>query len=186
MSVWIRAGWVASLSLLAAPALAAGGHDEGFPLWSLIFSAINLTLFVLVLRRFALPPIRTWVRERHDRILRDLNAAADARAAAEQLKADWEARVAGLDDTLAAMRAQAQRDAEIERQRILAEAQRTAERVVRDAEQAAAAELRELQTQLRAELADRALRLAEETVRREWTDADQNRFVDEFVRQVQA
>lgn len=186
MSVWTRTGWFVGLLLLAAPAMAAGGHDEGFPLWSLIFSTINLTLFILVLRRFALPPIRAWVRERHDRILRDLNAAADARAAAEQLKADWEERIAGLDDKLAAMRKQAQGDAEIERERILAEAHRTAERVVRDAEQAATAELRELQTQLRAELADRALKLAEETVRRDWTDVDQNRFVDEFVRQVQA
>lgn len=183
-----RARMVVALSLLASasPAAAAAGHDEGFPLATLVFSAINLTLFVLVLRRFALPPIRNWVRERHDRILRDLNAAADARAAAEKLQAEWTARMATLDDTLAAMRAQTQQDAATERDRILAEAQRTAERILRDAEQAAAAELRELQLRLRAELAARALSLAEETVRRDWTDTDQARFVADFVKQVQA
>jgi len=175
-----------ALSLTASTAFAAAGHDEGFPFATLLFSTINVILFVLLLRRVALPAIRNWAQERHDRILRDLEAAADARAAADKLKAEWEARIAGLDAMIEGMRAQAKRDAEIERDRILVDAQRTAERIQRDAEQAATAELRELQAQLRSELTSRAIQLAQDTVRREWTDADQTRFVADFVKQVHA
>jgi F-type H+-transporting ATPase subunit b len=133
-----------------------------------------------------MPAVRTWVRERRDRVINDLESAAEAKAEALQLKAEWEARLAHLDETIAEMRAQARQDAERERARILAAAQKTADTIRRDAERAAAYEVRRMQEQLRAELVRQALRSAEAQARSQWTAADQERFIADFLTQVRA
>lgn len=189
MRHFIRISTLALSLTSAAAALAASGgehHDAGIPWLTLLFSTVNVLIFAWVLNKFAMPSIRAWVKDRHDRIIRDLNAADEARAEATRIKAEWERRLAELEAGIATMRAQAQQDAERERERILAEAQKTAERIQRDAEQAAAAEIRQVRTQLRAELTRRAMDLAEQSVRERWNDADQDRFVSDFIKQVQA
>ncbi len=155
-------------------------------MWPLLFSTINLLIFVWILGRFVMPGIRAWVRERRVRVINELQEAAAARAAAERLRVEWEARLAQLDQTIAEMRAQARQDADHERERILAAASKTAETIRRDAERAAAYEVRRTQEQLRAELVRQAVRLAEDAARKDWTAAHQQRFVAEFLKQVQS
>ena len=118
-------------------------------------------------------------------MISDLEAAATAKAEALQLKAEWEARLARLDQTIEEMRAQARQDAERERERILAAARKTAETIRRDAERAAAYEVRRTQELLRAELVRQALHAAEAQARSSWTAADQERFIADFLKQVQ-
>jgi len=165
---------------------AGGGHHEGIPWLTLLFSTINVIIFIFVMRRFALPVVQEFVKERHARILGDLSAADDARTDALRIKAEWEQRLAHLEESIAGMREQAKQDAQRERDRILADARKTAERIQRDAEQSAAAELRQLRATLRVELTRQAMQLAEKNVRERWTDADQQRFVADFLEQVQA
>ena len=94
----------------------AHGHHEAESPWpNLFFSTVNLLIFIWVLNRFVFPAVRTWVRERRERVIQDLETAAAAKAEALQLKAEWEARLAHLDETVAEMRAQARQDAERER-----------------------------------------------------------------------
>lgn len=183
MSTWI---------LLAIPAAAASafaaegghGHGGGVPVLTILFSTVNLVIFGFILSRFAVPPIRQWVRDRRNQVVTDLEEAAKARGEAMRLKAEWEERVAQLTGTIATMRDQARQDIERERERILAEAHRAAEAIRRDAERTIAAELRTMQGDLRAQVVREAVRLAEDEVRRKWTDADQQRFIADFVAQV--
>ncbi len=160
-------------------------HAEGTPWASLFFSTVNLLIFLWILARFALPAVRGWVRDRRDKVVSALEAAAAAKAEAEKLRAEWQARLAEIHQTIETLRMEARRDAERERERILAAAYQTAETIRRDAERTAAYELRRTQAQLRAELARQALRLAEESVRAHWSAADQQRFVAEFIKQVE-
>jgi len=177
-----------AFALYAPLALAseeAHGHEPGGIPWSsLLFSAINLAIFVWVLARFVMPAVREWVRDRRDLVVNDLRDAAAAKAEAERLKAEWEARLADLQQATAELRAQAQRDAERERERILAAAHAAADAIRKDAERAAAYELRRTQAQLRAELVRQAVSLAEEATRAQWTAADQQRFIADFLKQV--
>jgi F-type H+-transporting ATPase subunit b len=163
----------------------AHGHEAGgIPWGSLLFSAINLAIFIWVLARFVMPAVRQWVHQRRDQIVNDLADAAAAKAAAERLRAEWEARLADLERTTAELRAQAQQDAERERERILAAARAAADAIRKDAERAAAYEIRRTQQQLRAELVRQAVSLAEDATRAQWTAADQQRFIADFLKQV--
>ena len=180
---------IAVLAMSAQLALAseeAHGHGEhhGIPWSSLLFSAINLAIFIWVLARFAMPAVRQFVQDRRTRVVNDLAEAAAAKAGAERLRAEWETRLADLERTTAELRAQARQDAERERERILAAARAAADTIRKDAERAAAYEVRRTQQQLRAELVRQAIRLAEDATRAQWTAADQRRFVADFLKQV--
>jgi F-type H+-transporting ATPase subunit b len=169
---------------LAAEEAHHNGEAHAAGLGDLLFPTINFAVFLFVIWRYAVPAIRAWVRERHDRVVRNLTEAAAAKAEAERLRQEWENKLARLDETIRSMREQARADTERERDRILAAAHKTAETIRRDAERAAAYEVRRAQQQLRAELVQEALRLAEDGARRQWSAQDQSRSVDEFVRQV--
>jgi F-type H+-transporting ATPase subunit b len=177
-------GFAAAAQRALASEEAHGHAAHGVPWGSLLFSTINLCIFVWVLARFVMPAVRGWVGDRRDQVLNDLKQAAAAKEEAARLKAEWEARLAALERTTAELRAQAQRDAEHERERLLAAARAAADAIRKDAERAAAYELRRVQQQLRAELVRQAVRQAEETTRAQWTAADQQRFVADFLRQV--
>jgi len=172
-------------SVTLASEAAEEHHATGIPWLTLLFNIINLGGFLWILGRFVLPSVRSWVRERRDQVIHDLEAAAAAKADAERLRAEWQARLAHLNETIEELRAQARRDAEQERERILAAARAAAEAIRRDAERTAAYQVRQTQQLLRAELVRQALQMVEQDVRAKWTAADQDRFVGDFLKQVQ-
>ena len=159
-------------------------HDNGIPVATLLFSTINLIIFIAILARYVFPAVRDWVRDRRTRVVSALHDAAKAKAEAERLRAEWEARIAGIEQTIAELHAQARLDAQRERDRILAAALQAAEGIRKDAERAAAYEARRAQEQLRAELVRAARRLAEAATRAQWSATDQQRSVAEFLEQV--
>ena len=178
--------------LLSLPAAVlgaeAGHHDEhhGIPWATLVFSSINLGIFVFLLVRFAWPSIRAWLVERHTTIVRTLAEAERAKREAEQLKQEWERRLDGLQAEIEEMRQKASADIARERDRVLAAAQRTAEGIRRDADRAAEQQVLAGQAQLRDEVARRALALATERARTDLTPADHDRFIGDFLQQVRA
>lgn len=171
---------------LAAEEAHSGAHPQaaGIQFWPLFYATVNLLIFLWVLARFALPAVRNFVRNRHTQIVEALESAAAAKAEALKLQAEWETRLAQFEQSVQEMRLQARRDAERERDRILAAAHKTAEAIRKDGELAAAYELRRTQELLRAGLVQQALRIAEDTARTGLTAEDQQRFVADFLKQV--
>jgi F-type H+-transporting ATPase subunit b len=177
---------LAFASSAAAEEAAHGhGHEAASPVWPLLFSAINLAIFLWVLARYVLPPVREWVHHRRSHVVQALEEAAAAKAEALRLRQEWERRLAEFSRAVEEMQAQARQDAERERARILEAAHKTAEAIRRDAELAAAYELRRTQELVRADLVRQAVRLAEEAARTQLTADDHQRFVAEFLKQVE-
>ena len=186
----------ASTGLVLAAVLCAGSalaeetghghaHETASPLWPLLFSTINLAIFLWVLARYLLPPVREWVRHRRSHVVHALEEAAAAKAEALRLREEWERRLADFSRSVEEMQVRARQDAERERAHILETAHKTAEAIRRDAELAAAYELRRTQELLRAELVRQAVRLAEQAARTQLTTDDHQRFVGEFLKQVE-
>lgn len=162
-----------------------GGHG-GIPWATLFFSAVNLVIFVGVLRRFVWPALKNWISERHQAVVEALEQAARARQEAEQLKAEWERRVANLGAELDTLRRQARDDIARERDQVLAAAQTAADAIRRDAARAAEQEVRGAQELLREEVARQALEIARELAVQRVTPAVQDQFIADFVNKVQA
>lgn len=179
----VAAVTVASIALASEEAH-GGGHEAS--LADLLLPTINFVLFLWLIARFVMPGVRKAVRDRRDTIVAALEEAERAKAAAERLRQEWQERLAQLEHTAAEIRGKAVADAERERDRILAAAQKTAESIRRDAERAAAYEVRRTQQLLRAELVKRALGLAESQTRTKWSATDQQGSIDDFLKQVQS
>ncbi len=176
---------IAGTAFAAEEAAEHGAEHHAGPPWAtLLFSLINLAIFGAILARFLVPSIRSWVAERRELIVRELEAAATLRAEAQRLKAECDSRLAKLKDEIEQMRAEARRDAERERDRILEAARATAANIQRDAQRLAAAEAKQLEAKLRAETARRAVDLAEEKIKSSWTADDQQRLISEFLTRV--
>jgi F-type H+-transporting ATPase subunit b len=162
-----------------------GGHEGSGSQWlGLVFSAINFTLFVLLLRRYALPAIRESLRRRRDTIVQALNEARRAREEADALRREYEQKLAGLAAEQERLRAQALEAAEREKSKILEEARRMAERVQTEARLIAQREVEETRRVLRQEVAEQAVRIATELLRSRLTPTDQSRFVQDLVLEV--
>jgi F-type H+-transporting ATPase subunit b len=160
------------------------GHEGGGSQLLVLFSAINFLLFVLVLRRYALPAIRDALRRRRDTIVQALNEAKRAKEEANNLRREYEQKLAGLAAEQERLRVQALEAAEREKGRILEEARRMAERVQTETQQVAQREVEEARRLLRQEVAEQAVRLATELIRSRLTPADQSRLVQDLVLEV--
>lgn len=174
------------LALLAPLAAFAEQVDEahhvpGVPWGKILFSLVNFSIFLYILRRGLWPAIRNWMIERRDHVRNALDKADRARREAETLQAEWQRRLDALGAELESMLQQARADIAVERDQILAAARRTAETIQRDAERTAENELRQARELLRAEVAKQALAIATRLAPERLSAADQARFVDEFV-----
>src|SRR3712207_6531357 len=95
-------------------ALSVGGGEY----LSVIAKVVNLLLFAGVMFYFLRRPVAQAFRDRREGIRRDLMRAQEERNAALAKLEEVESRLALLDDEVAAIRAQAQREAAEERARI--------------------------------------------------------------------
>ncbi len=176
------------LALQPAVALASeAGHGEHTGLSTPVKLAImtfNLVLFALLLRKTALPGMRRWVGDRRALVVDALEKAARAKRDAEKLQTEWKQRLANLDAELEQLRSQARADIASEREEILRAARSLADNIARDAQRAAEQELRNARDALRSEVAKQAHALATTLAPQRLTAADQRRFLDEFLQQV--
>lgn len=182
-----RIGAALFAALLPALALAAEAEHHaphGVPWAKLIFSTINLAIFVAILARYVWPGVKASLSARRVEVLDLLEKASTAKAESERLQKEWQTRLANLNTELEELRRQAAADIAAERQRILEAARRVAEGIRRDAERAAEQEVRNAETRLRQEVAAQALAVARRLAAERVGPNEQRRFVAEFLEQV--
>ena len=185
--VAIAAGlaWLAALAPAVASA-AAGGDEHGGGLTTFVWHSVNLLLLIAALVYFARGPIASFLNARRTKIEDGIQSAGRELAEAERKLAACEQRIASLDEEIDGIRSAVQRQAESERDRLLAEAHGTAERIRRDAVAAVEQEVRHARAQLRAETVELAVQLAGDILRSQVSDADRTRLVDDFVQRIEA
>jgi F-type H+-transporting ATPase subunit b len=184
---------VAGTSALAAPqgdahgeaAHAEASHAEGHeaeghgpPLLAKLF---NTVLFFGLLGWFAGPWLVAWFRTRKGTIENELSAAQRAREEAEARLAEMDARLTEVEAEVQEILGTAGRQAEAERERILAAARVEAERVVAQAEVRVAELESQAARRLRESAADLAVGLARELVTKQLDDADRARLQDQYL-----
>ncbi len=177
---------IPTLLLVLAPALAFASEEGGGHESKLLWHAINLALVLAVLIYFARTPVRTYMAERRLNIEAGIEAARRGLADAERQLAACNERLASLDHEVEEIRRSVRAQAEHERERLLADARVAAERIRRDAQIAVEQESRRARQELRNEAAEMAVRLAGDLLKRQVTDSDRARLVDEFVERVES
>lgn len=177
-----RALVLAAVVLVATVAIApasggvfAQGHDgeaaHGSPL-DLIFRVVNFAILVGALVYLLKKPLGNYLDAKAEQIRSDLAAAVGKRERAEAERQEAEARLAGLDEEIAAVRAKGLAQAEDERRRILQAAENEAARLSERARKEIEAEVELARRRLTARAAELSVELARKKLGEQIGDTD--------------
>ena len=142
---------------------------------------LNSAVLFWLLIRFAKKPIADALKSRKATILRGMEEAGQMKSEAEARLADYEQKLATVDQEIERVRRDMRASGESERKRILAEAKEKRVRMERDAQTLISQELKAAREGLLSEMTRAALRSAETTLRSKVTAADQTRLAEEYL-----
>ena len=149
------------------------------------FQLLNFGVLVFILVKFGGSAMNKMLAARHVQLKKDIEEAAQARAAAELRLAEQEKRMANLAAEVARLRASIKEEAEKEQARLLAVADEKSKRIQDDARFLMQQQVKEAERRFREELAGAAVRVAEEVVRRSVRPDDESRLAQTFISDVE-
>lgn len=170
---------ISPVLLLTGQTAEAGGFFQNASIWRVI----NLLVFVVILVYLLRNKIRIGqvFDNRAASIVKELEDARREKQEAQQKLSELEARFGRLDQEVAEIRAQAERESRAEAERISQAAQADAEKIRQTAAREIEGAMRAARSELLAFVAEHSVKLAEEMIRREIRPEDNSRMFTRFV-----
>jgi F-type H+-transporting ATPase subunit b len=181
----IAAALAPAALLLATTALASGGGGhEAMPLdkilWEMGIKILDVGIIAFFAFKYLSKPIAQAMAGRSEAVRAAVEEASAGRRAAEARLAEFQAKAAGLEAEIEAMRAQAAADMERERSLLIEEGRAAAERIGQHARETIRQEVAKARSELHREAALIAVQLATANVKAQMTPAAQQRILDEY------
>jgi F-type H+-transporting ATPase subunit b len=145
---------------------------------------LNFGILLLILWKWGAPVARSTAETRSDQIKTALDEAARLRDQAKAKLDEYSSKLKAAEDEITAMVAAMRKDAESEKQRVIANAEIQAKALERDAQERISAEIQRARLALQREVAVAATTAAEQILRERATPADQNNLVDRFISEI--
>jgi F-type H+-transporting ATPase subunit b len=171
--------------LVASAVLAAegGGHAvmklEDI-LWEMGIKVLDVAIIAFFGFKYLSKPIAQAMANRSEAVRAAVEEATAGRRAAEARLAEFQAKAAGLEAEIEALRTQASADMERERNLLIEEGKTAAERIAQHARETIRQEVAKARAELHREAALVAVQLATANVKAQITEADQRRILDEY------
>jgi len=176
------------LGVTTGIAYAAGGEgqhaDSGVLLKDFLYRVFNFAIMAAILIYFVTKPIKKGLSGRSEEVAKTLAEAEQIKQQAEARFAEYDQKLAAADAEIAQISASIRREGELEKEKILASARETAVKIEKEAENAAAQEVARARTALQAEAVKLAVDLAEQMLKKNFTNADDSRLIDEYMQKV--
>ena len=137
-----------------------------------------------VIIKFTGKPIREFFAGRRETLLKGVEEAQEAKAAAEKIFSEYQAKLAGLEDELQEMEKRSQLEAEREKERMQQETETLVAKLQHQARQMADQEVATAQRTLRNDAARLAVEVAERLVKENVSDADRQLMVENYLEKV--
>ncbi len=161
--------------------IASGGgilsFNTGFAIWVLI----SMVVFLVIMGKYAVPPIMKALDERESRIKDSLESAEQALAKAEQISKDNQKALKEAEVMAQKIRKEALEEAELLRADKIEKARKEAVKIVEDAKRTIEQEKKQALTELRNEVAELAVRSASMIIDAELDQAKNKKLVDKFI-----
>ena len=129
-------------------------------------------------------PMGEFFQNRRNDIASGLQRAQDAQSGAKARMDEIEQRLANLTADMAALKAEAEKESLLDREKILSEARREVERVVEQSHQEILRVARTVERQIKETIADQVMERASNTLRSEMTQDDEKRVVVRFIKKL--
>lgn len=177
---------VLAVSVLSASAAFASGHaDSGAVMKDFIWRVINFAVLIaIVVWGLKKANLKGSLADRQANIEKNLNEARAARDAAEAKLREYTDKIDKANLEIEQLRAGMMQDAELEKQRIIKEANEAALKIANQARQSAEQEVIKARVVLQAEAARLAVELASGKLSAAVQKADHDRFVQDYLGKV--
>ncbi len=148
------------------------------------FPVVNFLIYAFIIKRYAVPLVRDFLRSRREEVLKTIKEAGDSKRQAEAVVQDYKTRLGQLDKEVQSIQAELRAEGEREKTKLLSEAEAQAAKIKEDARFLADQEVRVARQKLREEMADQAEARAREMVQQHLSVADQGRLVEDFIQNI--
>jgi F-type H+-transporting ATPase subunit b len=145
------------------------------------FPLANFLIFAYIIKRFALPLVRDFLKSRRAEVLTAVNEAAERKQRAAAMVQEYKGRLAALSKEIQSIEALWRADAEREKARLLREGEAMATKIEQDARFLADQEVKVARQRIRQEIAHQADATARSLIERHISAADHERLAREFI-----
>ncbi len=159
----------------------AGAHAKAFSFTEELFKLVNTLIVVGILYKVAFNPIKNFLKDRREGIRKALEEARAAREEAEKQLAEQRSKVADLEAELMRVRDQGKKERAAMQERLEKEQENQAQRLLEQTRTTIELEASKARAELQNQAASLALNLAEEMLKKELGEADQERFVENYL-----
>jgi F-type H+-transporting ATPase subunit b len=161
------------------------GKDRSGDLRDLLYRFINFALLIIILFvAIKKSGLKDSLAGRIDEIKAQLENLRNEKEEAEGKYQDLEKKLKDFETEKKEIIEQFQNEGQVEKERIIAEANERAKQIVRQAELTIQQEMQSAKERLRREVMELAAGKAKEIIAKEMTDEDQDRLISEFIERV--
>lgn len=153
----------------------------GVNFWTALFVLLNTLAIFFVAKKFLFVPVKEMIDSRQKEIDSMYDAAGQAEADAQAMRADYQQKLADAQSTSERIVKDAVVRAQKREEEIISQAQQQAAQIMHKAESDIAQEKKKALNDAKNEISDMALAIAGKVVGRELTAADQTGLVDSFI-----
>jgi F0F1-type ATP synthase membrane subunit b/b' len=154
------------------------GNDKQPPY---LAALINFGLLMGLYYAVGKKPLAEGLKNRKANIVKEIEEAQRMKREAEARAKQYQSKLAGLEDELAATRAALQESGKADRERIVKEAEEKAARMEKDTTFLLEQEVKQMRLDLQRETVDIAIAAAEELLKKQVTATDQERLAEEYL-----
>ncbi|MEG0178390.1 MAG: F0F1 ATP synthase subunit B [Oscillospiraceae bacterium] len=149
--------------------------------WTMIMQIGNLVVLMLLLKKFLLKPIQNIIAKRQAEITKTYDEAADAKAKADEMRAEYETRLSSAKEEASGIVRDATQRASAKAEQLVLEARTEAGAAREKAEAEIARERKNAASELKNDISALALDLAGKVIEKELDPAKHKALIDEFI-----
>ena len=153
----------------------------GVNFFTMIFAWINLVILYVFLKKLLFKPVTDMINSRQKEIDDMYSEAEGAKTSANEMKAEYEEKIASADAESEEILRRAVRRAELREEEILREADKKAARVMERAEEQIELEKKRAVNDVKDEVSSIALGIAEAVIERDIDKKDHDSLIDDFI-----
>ena len=149
--------------------------------WNLLFTVINLLILLVLMKLFLFKPINKIIEKRQQEVDQQLNDADTQKAEAAALKEQYESSMQALEAEKDKNRADAQKAATEEYDRIVADAHGQADEILAEAKAEAETEKAKILRQAESDITDMLIAATSKVAAAHCSEESDRRLYDEFL-----
>jgi len=179
----LAAGLLLGLQSIAFAA-EGGGHGGGLNWNDFLFRVLNFGIMAVVLIKLLRKPLSKYFASRREDIQKMLDDLELKKKEAEQRCVEYKNKLLALEEETGKIVSEYIQEGEIERQKILATAERQAEYIKEQTQLSIQQEVKAARESLQKEVSELSVAAAEEILRKNMQAEDQERLVQDFMTKV--